>query len=175
MIRKLGLLACCLLLMVSMVGAQDGLNLPTELYVLTNAGQVQRYGIGAAGITIVTPTSDFVVDFGVAPDGNWMAYRTESALTLLNMFSGDSSVIESGAGIPSSRGKGDTLVWSPTGDALAYTTLTGGRVYFSGTGTPVFADLRDSVFVSLQWSRWTTKIMRSCTQISLLRHRRIWH
>jgi WD40-like Beta Propeller Repeat len=152
MVRKLSLLACCLLLIAGVVRAQDGLNLPTELYVLTNAGQVQRYGIGAAGISTVTPDGDFVVDFGVAPDGNWMAYRTEEALTLLNMSSGDSSVIETNAGVPPTRGRGDTLVWSPSGDALAYTTLYGGRVYFSGSGTPIFADLRDSVFVSLQWS-----------------------
>jgi hypothetical protein len=152
MIRKLGLFACWLLLMAGVIRAQEGLNLPTELYVLGNNGQVQRYGIGAAGVSVVTPESDYVLDFGVAPDGNWLAYRTEKALTILNMFSGESKEIETGAGVPSSRGRGDTIVWSPSGDALAYTTLFGGRVYFSANGTPVFADLHDSVFVSLQWS-----------------------
>jgi WD40 repeat protein len=152
MIRKLSLFAFCFVLFVSVIHAQDGLNLPTELYVLGNNGQVQRYGLGAAGISTVTPESEFVVDFGVAPDGNWLAYRTEQALTILNMFTNESSVIENGAGVPSSRGRGDTLAWSPSGDALAYTTLYGGRVYFSASDTPVFVDLRDSVYVSLQWS-----------------------
>ncbi len=152
MIRKLSLFAFCFFLITSVIHAQDGLNLPTELYVLSNNGQVQRYGLGAAGISTVTPESDFVVDFGVAPDGNWLAYRTEQALTILNMFTGDSSVIENGAGVPSARGRGDTLAWSPSGDALAYTTLYGGRVYFNAAESPVFVDLRDSVYVSLQWS-----------------------
>ncbi len=152
MIRKLSLLACCLLLLAGFVRAQDGLNLPTELYVLGNNGQVQRYGIGAAGITTVTPESDYVLDFGVAPDGNWIAYRTEKALTMLNIFTNENSVIDTSAGVPSARGRGDTLAWSPSGDAMAYTTLTGGRVYFSGNGTPVFLDLHESVFVNVQWS-----------------------
>src|SRR5262245_35588225 len=119
MIRKLSLFAFCFVLFVTVIHAQDGLNLPTELYVLGNNGQVQRYGLGAAGISTVTPESDFVVDFGVAPDGNWLAYRTEQSLTILNMFTGESSVIENGAGVPSARGRGDTLAWSPSGDALA--------------------------------------------------------
>lgn len=152
MSRKLLFLLCALLLVAGGARAQDGLNLPTELYVLTNAGQVQRYGIGAAGITTVTPEDEFVLDFGVAPDGSWLAYRTETALNLLNMSSGESLVIENTASVPSARGRGDTLAWSPSGDALAYTTLYGGRVYFSGSSSPVFLDLRESVFISLGWS-----------------------
>lgn len=140
------------LLLASLVRAQDGLNLPTELYTLTNSGEVQRYGVGIAGLTTVTPEGEFVLDFGVAPDGNWLAYRTESALTLLNMFTGSSQVLETGtAGVPSVRGRGDTMAWSPSGDALAYTNLLGGRVYFGGE-TPTFVTLHESVFVSFLWS-----------------------
>ena len=35
------------------------------------------------------------------------------------------------AGVPSLRGRGETVAWSPKGDALAVTTLDGGRVYLN--------------------------------------------
>lgn len=135
------------------VHAQDGVDLPTELYVLTNGGQVQRYGIGMAGLARVSPAGEFVLDFAVAPDGNWIAYRTEAGLTLLNLFTGQSSPIEGPtAGVPAARGRGDTLTWTPSGDALAYTTLTGGRVFFNSPTGTAFTDLREGVFISLSWS-----------------------
>jgi Tol biopolymer transport system component len=140
-----------LLWMILLARAQEGFNLPTELYVLLNSGVVQRYGLGAAGISSVTPDKEFVLDFGVAPDGNWLAYRTQSGLTLANMFiKGSGQQIDStAAGVPPVRGRGDTLVWSPNGDAIAYTTEKGARVYFN-SGT--FADIVNTAFVSLDWS-----------------------
>ncbi len=145
-----------LVLLVLLAGgvalAQDGLDLPTELYVLTNSGQVQRYGIGMAGLARISPSDAFVLDFGIAPDGNWLAYRTESGLTLLDLFNGQSLLVDGHAGVPAARGRGDTLAWTPSGDALAYTTLKGGRVFFNSPGGAAFADVGESAFISLLWS-----------------------
>lgn len=152
MIRFIGLVGLALLALAGLARAQDGLNLPTELYVLTNSGVVQRYGLGAEGVSAVTPEDEFVLDFGVAPDGNWIAYRTENALRLLNMYTGESADIEgAAAGVPPFRGRGDTMAWSPSGDALVYTTLHGARVWFNAS-PPAFADLREGQFKQVMWS-----------------------
>lgn len=152
MIRRMILLLLAALLVGGSASAQDGLNLPTELYVLTNAGAVQRYGLGAAGVSTVTPEDTFVIDFSVAPDGNWLAYRTDQSLELLNMYTGEHSAIEgAAAGLPPFRGRGDTMAWSPTGDALAYTTQYGARVWFNTT-PPAFVDLPQGQFEQIGWS-----------------------
>ncbi|MCB9454030.1 MAG: hypothetical protein H6672_21565 [Anaerolineaceae bacterium] len=132
---------------------EDGFNLPSELYVLTNQGRVQQYGLGSAGITTVTPESDFVVDFGLAPDGNWLAYRTEQVLTLSNIYQPESSMeLDSSASVPPVRGVGDTLVWSPAGDAIAYSTLFGAKVAFITGTQPVFATTTQGPLTQLSWS-----------------------
>ena len=74
---KKWLFCFALLLIAGPLLAQDGLNLPSALYVLTAEGRVDRYGLGAEGVRMITPEDEFVIDFGVAPDGNWLAYRTE--------------------------------------------------------------------------------------------------
>lgn len=153
MARRIGLiLAALLVLLLALPGAaQEGLNLPADLYILLNDGQIQRYGIGAAGVTNLTPPGLFIVDFGVDPLGGRIAFRTESGLYLIDIASGGQPIqLDSvTADVPPYRGLGDTIAWSPGGDAIAYTTTYGARVYF---GSSTFADLRDSVFKSLSWS-----------------------
>lgn len=148
--RWRGLIALWLVL-TGLLSAQDGLNLPTELYVLRLDGTVEQYGLGTAGVRTVTPADVFVVDFGVAPDRNHLAYRTEDGLYVLNTIrDGEPQQLEgASAGVPLSRGRGDTIAWSPEGDALAYTTLEGGRVHFLDGG---FVDLETPNLLSLEWS-----------------------
>jgi hypothetical protein len=148
--RRLLLIAIILLLLLPLQ-AQDGLNLPTELYILLNAGAVERYGLGTAGVRKVTPETVFVLDFGVAPDGNWLAYRTPEGLYVSNMFGDEVQQIEDArASIPNIRGQGNTIVWSPDSAALAYTTEYGGRVAFLESG--IFADLLTAGLLNLVWS-----------------------
>lgn len=134
--------------------AQDALNLPAELYVLMNTGQVDRYGVGAAGVTTVTPEDAFVIDFGVDSSGQRLAYRTEAGFAIANLSSGliDHIIDADAASVPPYRGRGETMVWSPAGDALAFTTLDGARVFFENDGSPIFADLREGIFLDLRWS-----------------------
>jgi hypothetical protein len=160
MIRCFFIIILLFLLTAPVYGQDDALNLPAALYVLTNEGIIQRYGQGAEGITTVSPSDQFIVDFGVAPDDNWMAYRTETALSISNRTTEENYLVESDlASVPSVRGKGDTIAWSPVGDAIAVTTLYGGRIYintFPGDSaanwkfTPL--DLREGAFIQLLWS-----------------------
>ncbi len=154
MARRIGLIITALLLLALLAlptAAQEGVNLPADLYILLNDGQIQRYGVGASGVTNLTPPGLFIVDFGVDPLGQRIAFRTESGLYLINIASGGEPIqLDSvTADVPPYRGLGDTIAWSPSGDSIAYTTTYGARVYF---GTSLFADLREGVFKSLAWS-----------------------
>ncbi|MBL8156287.1 MAG: PD40 domain-containing protein [Anaerolineae bacterium] len=142
-----------LLLLTGRLAAQDGLDLPTPLYVLSNTGQVQRIGLGAEGLSVVTPPDAYVVDFGVAPDGRWLAYRTESGLFLSDLSGSQTLPLqEQGADLPPTRGRGVTITWSPRGDALAYTTSQGARIRFNADPEAVFTDIYEGPFTGLLWS-----------------------
>src|SRR5664279_1885958 len=145
MIRRIGWMITVLMVFALGVQAQEGLNLPADLYVLLNDGQIQRYGVGAAGVVSLTPPGIFIVDFGVDSLGQQIAFRTEGGLYTINVASGgDPQQIEgASADVPPYRGSGDTIAWSPNGDAIAYTTTYGARVYFNTTASPVFIDLRE--------------------------------
>ncbi len=142
------------LLLVAPSAAQDGLNLPADLYVLVNGGQIRRYGVGTSGVTDLTPASLFIIDFGVDSLGERIAFRTESGLFVINVASGGQPQQIEGvaADVPPYRGSGDTIAWSPNGDGIAYTTTYGARVYFDTGGTAAFVDLKESIFKSLRWS-----------------------
>lgn len=123
------LISLCLLSITT--SAQDALNLPTELYILLNDGLVERYGLGADGVQTVTVDGEFIVDFGIASDDNWLAYRTPDGLYISNIYESDSvQLMDDSADVPPIRGNGDSLVWSPDDSALAYVTLNGVRVFF---------------------------------------------
>ncbi len=134
--------------------AQDGLNLPADLYVLVNNGQIQRYGVGTSGVTNLTPDSLFIIDFGVDGLGERIAFRTESGLFVINVANGGQTQQIEGAAadVPPYRGSGKTIAWSPNGDAIGYTTTYGARVYFDTGGTAGFVDLKEGIFKSLSWS-----------------------
>jgi Tol biopolymer transport system component len=147
-----GLMMACLLAPLALY-AQDALNLPADLFILNNNGVVQRYGTGAAGVSDVTPGDIFVVDFGVAPDGDLIAYRTESSINVISMMNLiEPRIIEREADVPPYRGRGETISWSPDQNAIAYTTTYGARVFLALGDVAAYADLREGLFVDLDWS-----------------------
>lgn len=130
--------------------AQDALNLPTALYILQNDGYVERYGLGAAGVVPVTPDGEYVLDFGIAPDNNWIAYRTQAGLFISNIWEPDQvALIDEMADVPAIRGEGETLIWSADGTVVAYATLSGVRVYFRPGN---FFDIAVGDIQNLDWS-----------------------
>ncbi|GAB4513845.1 MAG: hypothetical protein OHK0046_15090 [Anaerolineae bacterium] len=133
----------------------DGLNLPTELYVVLNDGRVERFGVGQAGLATITPAETYVLDMGIAPDGQWMAYRTETDLVLSNAIIGLEDELhrdESSAEVPPIRGRGETIAWSPRSDVVAYTTSYGLRAMFTPTTVPQYVNVGTNPLVHLVWS-----------------------
>lgn len=155
--RSLAVLLLALLMCFAPAGqAQDGLDLPTELYVLRNAGIVERYGLGAAGVVPVSPEAAFVIDFAVAPDGAHLAYRTQDGLYIRDMSDAARLPYElegPSANFPPLRGDGATVAWAPDAAVLAYTTEYGLRAAFDvGTSSPRFLDVAQSPLSDLRWS-----------------------
>ncbi|MGJ3239588.1 MAG: hypothetical protein ACFE0Q_12840 [Anaerolineae bacterium] len=154
MIRRLsGIILLSTILWLLPAQAQDALNLPSELYVLSSEGTVQRFGLGSEGLSTVTPEGEFVLDFRVAPDANWLAYRTLEGVFLRHIFDEAREVrqIEDDrASVPIQRGQGETMAWSPDSSALAYTTEYGGRVHFFADGR--FVDVTTPDLIHLSWS-----------------------
>jgi hypothetical protein len=157
--KILGMGLICLMMLfgtrgsVGHVSAQDALNLPTELYILLNEGRVERYGLGNSGRAFVTPEDAFVLDFQVAPDGIWLAYRTQEGLFIDDMYDERSTprpLAGADIGIPYARGRGETIAWTHDSTAIAYTTIDGGGVYFLEEG--VTAPLDTPTLLDLQWS-----------------------
>jgi hypothetical protein len=146
-----GLASMIGLLLATMVSAQPA-GLPSDLFVLTNAGVVQRYGVNLAGGSAVTPEALYVLDFGVDQPGERLAFRTEDALRVAGLSGGEGVVVDEDASAPPYRGAGRTIVWSPAGDGLAYTTLDGLRVYLETDGATAFVDLTEGLFENLSWS-----------------------
>jgi hypothetical protein len=145
------ILTLFLLLLALPLQAQDAQDLPSELYILRNEGYIERYGLGSEGVSRVSPEDEFVLDFRVAPDNQWLAYRTQDGLFLKDIFGDASRQIEDQrAGLPPLRGRGETMAWSPDSSALAYTTEYGGRVHFFADNT--FSDLTTPGLLHLQWS-----------------------
>lgn len=159
MMRRVLLILCVFSLSLYPILAQEGLNLPTELYVLVNEGRVDRYGLGTEGVISATPADQFVIDFGASPDGDWLAYRLETGLVIANVLTQNGELVDSNAGIPPMRGDGASIAWSPDTRKLAYTANNALRVYFRLTippQTPTFVDVTDSFqgqgFAELVWS-----------------------
>ena len=146
--------------------AQDGLDLPAELYILLNEGRIERYGIGAAGVQAITTDTTFILDFAIAPDNNWLAYRTEEGLYLspLSDDNAESQLLDTEANFPVIRGKGNTISWSPDGQALAYTTESGARVAINTGSVPNFTNIELEAFQQLIWSPQSTFLAAEASQ-----------
>lgn len=148
--RWLMALVMLMLLAVGTAAQEDGLNLPAELYTLKRDGRIERFGLGASGVTDVTPPGALTVDFNISPDGVWLVYRTDSAVGLYNMRTGEQRAVDTAnASFPPYRGRGQSIAWSPDGGAIAYTTESGLRAAFLDGG---FADITISPLLNLVWS-----------------------
>jgi WD40 repeat protein len=130
-------LAWVLLMLATPAPAQDALNLPTELFVLGNDGVLERFGLGATGIDPVAGDGQFIVDFGVAPDGDWLAYRTPDAFVVAEITTGEGIALATNPPLPPTRGAGSTIAWSPDASKIAYTTENGLGVRFRSPEPPL--------------------------------------
>lgn len=138
--------------------------LPADLFYLTDAGQVWRqpYAGDETTAVAVTRPEEKVLDFSIAPGGEWVLYRTDAGVAVRSLDGSRSQVIAQGVGAPPDVTRGRTLSWSPDASRVAYVTATGFQVYIPGVSEnlqPMIFDahLPDSPIVDLGWSgdaRW---------------------
>jgi dipeptidyl aminopeptidase/acylaminoacyl peptidase len=133
---------------------QAAFTLPADLFTLTNDGAIVRADLETGAAERLTPPETFVVDFGVDAAGERIAFRTETGLYLLltSAAASEPVLLDPAAGLPAFRGRGDTVAWSPDGQVIAYTGLTGARAFLEDGAGGRFASIADGIFTSLSWS-----------------------
>jgi Tol biopolymer transport system component len=142
--------------------------LPADLYYLNEEGQVwQQPATGdESAAQPISPSSEKVTDFGIAPGGEWLMYRSEGKVSVLSLDTLKGQTIAEGTGSPADPGVGSTLAWSPDASRLAYTTISGFQVYIPGDGPSLMpllfsVDTWTDAAADLRWSpdaRWLLAI-----------------
>src|SRR4051794_21544721 len=80
--------------------------------------QVVCYDINDTTPHIVTPSGEWVIDFAVAPDNNWIVYRTATTVAIAAVYGSgtvaDSQQIDGQAAPPAALNPTlSTITWSP--------------------------------------------------------------
>lgn len=117
-------------------GAQDSVYpLPAPLFILDSAGTLLRIDPADGAQTPISNPNQPVADFDIAPDGNWVVFRTAAeGMVIVGQIAGQSGYVlefESAAPPP---GPAQTIAWSPDGAALAYIVADGVRLAYPGAG-----------------------------------------
>ena len=128
--------------------------LPAPLCTLEAGRLICYHELHHATPIPISPTGQFVTDFAIAPDGDWVAYRTGSALMMASTVtptgSGSPRVLDPQA-VPSDliNAGGDTIAWSPDSLTLVYITAFGFRARDSHD---TMIDVTDRPYIALRWS-----------------------
>lgn len=149
--------------------AQGRRRLPAPLCALV-IGQVICYDQNAEAQP-VTPPGQRVLDFAIAPDDNWIAYRIDDVVTLAPIYgstasqqsrqSQQSQQIDTQA-TPSATLDltMTTLAWSPDGLAIAYVVANGFRIAIpTESGTPQLISVEDRLAINLRFSPNGTRLV----------------
>ncbi len=127
--------------------------LPASLCGLVT-GQIICYDSSAAGHPI-TPAGRQVTDFAIAPDGNWIVYRSSDTVTITAIYGATLTRQVDGKATPPAALdlSAATIAWSPNGLAIAYVTAGGFRVAFpTPSGQPRFVEVNNRLAVNLRFS-----------------------
>ncbi len=131
--------------------AQESAPLPADLYYLDQAGRLWRLPAAGGAREQISPTNQQIIDFALAPGGDWLAYRTQSGLFARALGGAEPAQrLDAEAGAPATHAQGSTLAWSPAGGPMAYATAAGVRVYVPGVEAPITA--AGGPVVNLLWS-----------------------
>lgn len=129
--------------------------LPTSFCALVGA-QVICYDSQLTHATPVTPPDQKVIDFSIAPDGNWIVYRASDALLIASIGGQAGQLVDPQAAPPAAIMPGNmTLGWSPDGIGIAYLTVSGLRIAYPGGH---YADATDRPYINLKWSPHGTRL-----------------
>ena len=96
--------------------------LPAPLYFLTADHQLVRMGAERGEVTPISDPNQPVADFDIAPDGDWVVYRTlyEGRVVVSNLRDGRGQVLALSGETPPPSSARQTIAWAPKGDAIAY-------------------------------------------------------
>lgn len=110
--------------------------LEADLFYLNDAGQVWRQPLEGdeTSAASVTRLDQVVLDFAVAPGGDWLLYRTDAYILLSSVDGQSGQILDDNLGVPVEHTFGPTLAWSPDAGQMAYSTATGFRLYVPGAG-----------------------------------------
>jgi Tol biopolymer transport system component len=160
LIRVLGVLCVvCASLVPTNASAQGRRRLPAPLCALVT-GQVICYDQNAQAQP-VTPPGQRVIDFAIAPDDNWIAYRTDNIVTLAPIYgSTTTQQNQQGQQIDTQATPSatldltmTTLAWSPDGLTIAYVIANGFRVAIpTENGKPQLVSVEDRLAINLRFS-----------------------
>lgn len=150
------LLVLTLALLPTPVDAQDSpFPLPAPLYILASDGMLLKIDPQTGAQTQISNANQPVADFDIAPDGQWIAFRTADEGTVivsnLNGFGG--YVLNFEGNTPPTPGPAKTLAWSPDGSAMAYIVAGGIELAYTGAGfygEPAFGTVQGP-WVELYW------------------------
>lgn len=127
---------------------QPRVALPSVVCAIADA-RLTCYEPRRATPTRISPDDQQVLDFAMAPGGDWLVYRTLDALYMAKI-GGQPRVIDQAAA-PSALIPPDlqTLAWAPDGLGLAYITPLGLKTAYPGDK---FAVNGDRPYLNLKWS-----------------------
>jgi WD40 repeat protein len=106
----------------------------------------------------VTPPGQRVIDFAIAPDDNWIAYRTDDIVTLAPIYGSTTTQrnqqIDAQATPSATLDLSmTTLAWSPDGLTIAYVIANGFRVAIpTENGKPKLIGVEDRLATNLRFS-----------------------
>ncbi len=137
--------------------AQEGaFPLPAPLYILTSQHDLIYVDPANGGQTVISSPGQPIADFDIAPDGEWVVYRTPANnLVVVTQLTGQSGyVLEFSEDPPPDSGPAQTIAWSPDAARIAYIVPGGVRVAELGAGeygTPLFSTVQGP-WIELYWA-----------------------
>ncbi|MEB2287189.1 MAG: hypothetical protein OZ934_03660 [Anaerolineae bacterium] len=142
---------------VTLAHAQEGaFPLPAPLYILTSQHDLIYVDPANGGQTVLSSPGQPVADFDIAPDGEWLVYRTPANnLVVVAQLAGQSGyVLEFADESPPASGPAQTIAWSPDAGRIAYTVPGGVRIAELGAGefgTPLFSTVQGP-WIEIYWA-----------------------
>lgn len=142
---------------VALARAQEGaFPLPAPLYILTSQHDLIYVDPANGGQTVISSPGQPVADFDIAPDGEWVVYRTPANnLVVVTQLAGQGGyVLEFGDNPPPDSSPAQTIAWSPDAARIAYTVPGGVRIAELGAGeygTPLFSTVQGP-WIELYWA-----------------------
>jgi hypothetical protein len=143
--------------------AQEGaFPLPAPLYILTSQQQLIYVDPANGGQTVISSPGQPIADFDIAPDGEWVVYRTPANnLVVVTQLRGQSGyVLEFTDDPPPDSGPAQTIAWSPDAARIAYLVPGGARIAELGAGDygqALFSTVQGP-WIELYWADGATLI-----------------